>query len=789
MTDERTLCSLEFNKIKEKISEYCVLKSGKLRAESILPHSDFACAKTALEETKEAYELLYDKGIATIEFYDDLGDILERVKKYSTLSMAELLKVARLLKSSRILKTSIDEKGSEYPLISQKSNSIFIDAYLENEIRSKILSEDTMSDNASEKLASLRRQIKRLNEQIREKLASYLHGEQNKYLQESIITKRGDRYVLPVKSEYKGAVGGFVHDQSSTGSTLFIEPTAVLELNNSIRIAQIEEANEIERILAELSSKVGVIADNLIINEEITEYIDMVYAKAVYAYKTKAVMPKLTRNGIVNILDGRHPLIDKTKVVPVSLNFGDEYNYLLISGPNTGGKTVTLKMVGLFALMAASGIFIQAKIGSEMTLFSSVFSDIGDEQSIEENLSTFSSHMKNIIKITENIDENSLVLIDEIGAGTDPEEGGALARAIIEKLIEKHSRGIITTHYSYLKEFAYLCGGIKNASMEFDDKTYAPLYKINIGLPGTSNAIEISETLGLNKELALRAYSYLDSGKLAFENVLKEAEKARKEARDTYEEISKIKAEEAEKLKEIEEERKKLVSEREVLFSKAKSESKRIVSERLEEADAIIEEIKILFDKEELNGGDLIKARTLRNKLENMKYSEDDEGNAVTDLSPLKPSDAIVGAKVYYKPMDSLCDITSVNAKKGECEILIGSIKSKVKISDLYFVSKGEKNKPAPKISLKREPLVAVKTEVNVIGLSADEALIEVERFIDSAIVNNLEKVRIVHGKGLKILSKAIHAYLKRNKFVKEFRFGNYGEGEHGVTIVTLNKK
>ncbi len=783
MTDKKTLNVLEFDKIKEILSGYCVLYETKSAALNLTEGNDFSSVKRLLDMTEEGYRLLYDCGVNGIEFYDDLGDLLERSAMNSTLSMGELLKVARLLKSSQILSSSVFRHLETAPILYEISTGIYTDDYLENEIRTKILSEDAMSDTASEKLYQIRQKIRRLNEQIREKLASYIRGGNNKYLQENIITKRGERYVLPVKSEYRNQVSGFIHDQSSTGSTLFIEPTAILELNNSLREAAFEEQAEIERILAELSNKVGLIADRLKNNEKIIVEFDLTYAKAEYAYKTKSVRPNLNTSGKMKIINGRHPLIDAKKVVPITISLGECYRYLLVTGPNTGGKTVTLKLVGLFALMAASGMYIQADIGSEINLYDSVFCDIGDEQSIAQNLSTFSSHIKNIIEITEKVNANSLVLIDEIGAGTDPEEGSALARAIIEYLLEKQSYGVITTHYSSLKEFAYSTLGIKNASMEFDAKTFKPLYKINIGAPGTSNAIEISKMLGLDKNLTSRAYSLLDDKKISFENVIKEAEKSRQEAIKTTNELADIKAEEEAKLREIERERTRLLNEREKLFSSAKAESKRMVAEKLEEANEIIDEIKILFDKAELTGGDLIKASTLRNKLEEMKYSSDDEEVFTVDFKPVDINKLSIGNMVYYKPMDAVCEVLTVNGKKGECEILLGDIKSTVKAKELFIVP-AKKDKPKTQVSLKRDNYAAVATEINVIGQNAQDALIEVENFIDRAIVSNLPEVKIIHGKGLKILSKSIHEYLRKNKRVESFRFGKYGEGEQGVTFV-----
>lgn len=782
--DEKVLRTLEFDKVKNKIAEYCVLYSSKDEMNALVPFTEYKSAKNELNKTKEAFELLYTDGVSGVEFYDDLGDSLNRAAKGATLSMGELLKAARLLKSSSVLYSSVTGAKSQSEILKSEVSGVCVDGYLENEIRSKILSDDTMSDNASEKLAFLRKKVKSLNEQIREKLLSYIRNGNNKYLQENIITVRGDRYVLPVKSECRGQVSGFIHDQSSTGSTVFIEPTAVFELNNALKTAVFEEQAEVERILADLSQKVGVIAPRLIVNDEIIKNFDVYYAKAIYAYKNKCVEPQLNADGIIDIKEGRHPLIDAKKVVPVSVSLGEKYNYLLVTGPNTGGKTVTLKLTGLFTLMAASGMFIPAAVGSKLSVFENVFCDVGDEQSIEQSLSTFSSHMKNLIKITENIDENSLVLIDEIGAGTDPDEGSALARAVIEKLVAANSKGIITTHYSALKEYAYTEKKLENASMEFNAETFAPLYRLNIGLPGTSNAIEISKMLGLDESITSRAFDLLGTEKVGFENVLKEAEKTRRECEESKIEIDALKQKERDVLAEIEKERARLNEEKEKFYAKAKSESRKIVNEKLEEADEIINEIKVLFDKEELTSGDLIKARTLRNKLENKKYDSEDSEENIVNYVPVDPEKLKPGDKVYYKGVQGVCTVHSVSAKKGECEIFMGAIRTKVPVKDLFLVSKGVKT-PKTTVSLKREAVMP-QTEVNVIGMNVPDALEEVSRFLDASILNNMEEVKIVHGKGMKILSSAIHDYLKKNKQVVSYRFGKYGEGEHGVTFVKL---
>ncbi len=785
MIEEKVLRAIEFDKLKQKIAEFCVLKSGKEVLLAETPCCDYENAVYLLDKTEEAYALLFNDGVSGIEFFDDPKDAIQAAAKGSSLSMGDLLKCARFLKSARILYSSVLKAKSDAPILKNEISGIFTDQYVENEIFSKIVSDDAVSDTASEKLYALRKNIRSLNERIREKLLSFVKDGKSDYLQENVVTMRGDRYVLPVKSEYKGRINGFIHDRSATGSTLFIEPAAVLELNNALRTAKLDEQAEIERILADLSGKIGVISDRLLSDFRIITDIDAVYARAIYAYKTNSVRPKLNSDGTVDIKNGRHPLIPKEKVVPVSLAFGKEYDYLLITGPNTGGKTVTLKMTGLFAAMATSGMFVPASDGTEIACFGEIFCDVGDEQSIENSLSTFSSHIKNIISITENADGRSLVLIDEIGAGTDPDEGSALARAVIDDLLKKGSRGVITTHYSALKEFAYTEKLMKNASMEFDPETFAPLYKINIGMPGTSNALEISEMLGMPKDIVRRAAGYMGNAKLSFEKVLKEAEKTRREAENLKAEVRAIKAEESKKLEEIDAEREKLLKDKEKFYAGAKAESRRIVNEKIEEADEIINEIKTLFDKEELTSGDLIRARTLRNDLERKKYAESEREERTVEYEPINAEKLKIGDKVYHKPTDMICTVNSVNVKKGECEVFPGSLRVMAKIKDLFFVAKSEGNAKTT-VSLKRNGLVTPATEINVIGKNVSEALYDIENFLDAAVVNNLEEVKIIHGKGLKILSSAVHDYLKRDPRVSEYRFGKYGEGERGVTFVKL---
>ncbi|MBQ7408906.1 MAG: endonuclease MutS2 [Clostridia bacterium] len=786
MIENRVLLALEYDKILKICSEYAVLCDTKEQLMQLKPVSDIEEARFLLKKTAEAFKLLYTYGASSIEFYDPLTDELERAERGSVLSMAELLRIARLLRASRVVYNSITSiNDEEITALRAICESIYADKYLEEEITFKILSEDRMNDNASEKLAQIRRKIKRLNEQIREKLNYYVRS-QSKYLQDAIVTMRGDRYVVPVKCEFKGQIRGLIHDQSASGSTLFVEPVEVLEMNNDLKSASLEEQLEIERILSDLTQKVGMISQRLANNTVCLCELDSAYAKAIFAYSVRAIEPNLNSNGYVNIIKGRHPLINVQKVVPVSITLGADYNYLLITGPNTGGKTVTMKLVGLFTLMAASGFFIPAVAGSSICVFERVFCDIGDEQSIEQSLSTFSSHMKNVINVTENVNDRSLVLLDEIGAGTDPEEGSALAKAVLEHLVKKNSYGIITTHYSALKEYAFVEPKIKNASMDFDEQTFAPLYRLNIGLAGSSNALKIAYKLGLNEQLTARAKEMLSENKVSFERVIEEAEKTRRAAEKKLIEYEQINAEKQAELDKLKAERAKFDKEREKFYLNAKIESRRIINESLEDAELLVDEIKSILDKDELDGGDLIRARTLRNKLEQQKYKLEEEtpvsfSNVPIDIEKIKIND-----RVHVGSMESEGIIVTINKKKQECMVAVGSAQGTVKFSDVFMPHKKKKEKNAPPVKIDRANFTAPTAEINVIGKNLSEAIDIVEGFIDRAIVNGLHEVKIIHGVGLRILSKGIHDYLRKHNRVERYRFGNYGEGEHGVTFVEL---
>ena len=798
--NQRAIEKTELNKILATVAGYATLDGGKIRLEKLQPTPSAKEANKRLRITEEAKELLFTHGVSKVEYFPPFSDEIGRAKKGSALSCGELLKLENLLRSARIAHTSIKGVSIETIVYMKEfADRLYFDETLEEDIRTKILSDTEVSDYASDKLYSVRREIRLLNERIRSRLAEYLSGSEGKYLQDGIVTMRDNRYVLPVRAEYKRNIKGFIHDRSASGATFFIEPEEVLEMNNELRSLTIDEKEEVERILGELSRRAGFIGDELVTDMEILEEIDCAYACAEYAYKLGCVRPEINDKGIISIEMGRHPLIDRKKVVPVSVGLGKEYRFLLISGPNTGGKTVTLKMVGLFCMMAMCGLFVPAKRACG-SVFDEIYCDVGDAQSIEESLSTFSSHITNIIHIVDNVNEKSLVLIDELGGGTDPDEGQALAKAIVSHLLKTGCTGVVTTHYTALKEFAFHAAGIENACMEFDSDTLQPLYVIRIGLPGSSNALGISRRLGLKESILQEALGNLSEGVQKFENIVRSAEESRVKAEETLRESNRLKAEWQQKLHDLEFEQEKLRKEKEKVFSGAKAESRRIINERTADAEELLKEIEEIFAKENISEADLIKARTLKNRLADKAFESDREEILRPQYKDATEKEVKIGAKVYVKTINQEGTVQNVRLQKKEAEVLCGNIRVRSKFSDLAVVIAGEtaqtvKKKTAQswqkssgrveiKKSLVAKPLPSL--EINVIGMTVYEALPEVEAFIDAAVISNLEEVRIVHGVGTGKLRAGIHEFLRSHKNVAEFRLGKYGEGETGVTIVKI---
>lgn len=774
---------LELDKILAAAAGYATLEEGRAAILACAPVSDLSAAKRLIDTTEEATLLLFELGAGGIEEFPPLGDMLERAEKGATLTCAELLACARLLRSARTLYQSVHAHADgRIVRFRELTARLRFDENLEEEIGRKIVNESEISDHASEKLFSLRREIRMLGERIRARLASYVTGEEKKFLQDGIVTVRGDRFVIPVKAEYKRSVKGFVHDRSSTGATVFIEPEEVLEMNNELITLTLDEKEEEERILAELSHRIGSLSGALGEDVVLLGEADSFYARAEYCYRLGCVKPELNGRGIVEIVRGRHPLLDKKTAVPVSVRVGGDYRFLVISGANTGGKTVTLKMCGLFCLMGACGLFVPAAEGTRLAVFREVFCDVGDSQSIEENLSTFSSHIVNLRDILSAAGENDFVLVDEPGGGTDPEEGQALARAILSGLLKKGCRGIVTTHYSSLKEFAYHADGMENGCMEFDAGDYRPLYRLKIGAPGSSNALAICTRLGLPAETVEEARGYLSEGARSYERTVRAAEESRIRAEALALEANRMKTEWEEKLHALGNEEKKFEREREKFLLSSRSEARRIVNERTAQAEELLAGIEEIFKKETLTESDLIRARTLKNKMGSAPEKEEERVRAV----PANPAKLKTGDRVLVGSMNAEGTIAAFRAGKNTAEVQVGALRVRAALSDLYTVT--QKKKESGKVTVTRDlaDRPVLPRECNLIGLTVAEALPELEQFLDRAVVANLKEVRIVHGMGTGKLRAAVQNLLKGHPRVEGYRLGKYGEGESGVTVVTL---
>lgn len=681
MFDQKSLTTLEYPKILDRLATFAQSQGGKKKASELVPYEKIADALHALNETAEADRVLFEYSLSPSFAVDDIGDILVKAKKGATLAIPDIMKVGRSLRVSRRLKYTID-KVKDCPLLADMAMGLFENETLEKKIFDAFLSETEVADNASNELRAIRIRIRKLNDNVRSKLQLFITSPQySKYLQDNIITVRGDRYVIPVKSDCKGTIPGLVHDQSASGSTLFVEPMQIVELNNELKVELVNEQLEIEKILRNFSNQIEGCADGITYSYNTVVDMDMVFAKAQLAREYKATKPELNEDGIIDIRAGRHPLIDQKKVVPVSLALKKDEKMLLITGPNTGGKTVTLKLVGLFTLMAMSGLFIPAK-SANLSIFDGVYSDIGDEQSIEQSLSTFSSHIKNTIGILDVITDKSLVLFDELGAGTDPGEGAALAVSIAEYLLRVGAKSFITSHFNDLKEFSLVTKGVVAASMEFDSNTFCPTYKLVMGAIGSSNALAIAKKLGLSDEIIENAKSKISVEKRQFDNVLTAAEKTRMKAAELVSEASIDRENAAKALKDAEIEKKRIEEKREKLDESIRKETKRLIENSVEEANDILEQIKEILNKPQVEDKDLFEARKLKKQLENMTadYEKEAVVEDVKDDSPLK-----IGDNVFVKSLQKKGKLTSIN-QRGEAVVAFGKLTTKVKKDDYYKV-------------------------------------------------------------------------------------------------------
>ncbi len=681
MFDAKSLKTLEYPKILAELASFAQSADGKAKAMALAPFENLKDIEYALDETDEADRVLFEYALSPSFAVDEMGDTLTKASKGAILSISEILKVGRTLRTARRLKKSIDS-AKDIPILWEMTSRLFVNEQLEKRIYDSFLSETEVADNASSELRAVRMRIRKINENIRAKLQSFITSPQySKYLQDSIITMRSDRYVIPLKSDFKGAIAGLVHDQSASGSTLFVEPMQVVEMNNELRGELANEQAEIERILTDFSEMIAASGQNIGWCYETVVDMDVIFAKAQLARQYKAVRPELNDRGEIEIREGRHPLIDAKVVVPVSLALNADENMLLITGPNTGGKTVTLKLVGLFTLMAMSGLYIPAKY-AKISTFDGVYSDIGDEQSIEQSLSTFSAHIRNTIGILDVITSKSLVLFDELGAGTDPGDGAALAVSIAEHILSVGAKAFITSHFNDLKEFALVTKRVVAASMEFDAETFSPTFKLVMGAIGSSNALAIAQKLGLSAEIVDNAKSKLSAEKRQFDSVLTAAEQTRRKAAALVDEAS-IDREEAARARKAAEHEKKLVEEkREKLDENIRKETKRLIENSVEEANELLGQIKELLDKPDLSEADLFEARNMRKKLENMAANY--EVKAVIE-DEYDPSPLNIGDNVWVKSLKKRGKLLSVNGR-GEAQVSFGKLTAKVKKDDYYKV-------------------------------------------------------------------------------------------------------
>lgn len=789
---QKDFISLELDKILEMLSGFTACEDAKEAALSLVPETDIFEVSRLLGQTESAHILIAKFGAPSFGGLVDISNSLRRAQAGGSLNMHELLLIAQVL---RVISGIIDwreKSASTETEIDDYFDSLYRNKYLEEKISNSIISDTEMSDNASAALRDIRRKIRLHQSKIRDKLDEIIHSQHYKgSLQDAIITQRNGRFVIPVKNEHRSEVSGMVHDTSSSGATVFIEPEAVVQANNEIKVLESRERDEIERILYELSSEAAEFGDTLIASYQSAVALNLIFSKAQLAYSMKAVRPEINNNGNINLKNARHPLLDKTTAVPISVRLGQDFDSLIITGPNTGGKTVSIKTIGLLTLMAQCGLFIPADDKSEISVFRQILCDIGEEQSIEQSLSTFSAHMTKIVEITETADTSSLVLIDELGAGTDPVEGAALAVAILEYLRRKGAKIAATTHYSELKEYAINTDRVENACCEFDVDSLKPTYKLLIGIPGRSNAFAISKRLRLPEEIISEAQGFISQENTRFEDVVDTLENTRlqmeeekRKSEEMQKEIERIKRSAQERLEKAE-------KKAELETKKAKQQAERIVENARRAANSLMLEIDMLKkeQKKENNASELArKARAaLRPHLNSIDDLTADEIYEENDEDYVLPRELKAGDKVYITTLGTKGEITKINGDTAE--VSAGIIKTKVEIKSLRLLSETSKTS-APKQhtprAKKEETASAGKTSVDLRGMDREEALMELDRYIDAALRMGLGEITIIHGKGTGVLRKAVGEHLKKHPSIRSHRLGVYGEGEDGVTIAEL---
>ncbi|SCL94923.1 endonuclease MutS2 [Sporanaerobacter sp. PP17-6a] len=791
--NEKTLRVLEYNKIIDILKDNAESSLGKELVSQIKPLTDIGEIENRQKETEEALELIIKRGTPPLYGIHDVRGEIKRAEIGGTLGPGSLLKISDSLRVVRSLKNYLKEtredKNGNYPVVGNLINELSVFEYIEESINNAIISEEEISDNASPALRSIRRKINMKNDSIRDKLNSIISSSNNKkYLQDSIVTIREGRYVVPVKQENRGNFPGLVHDQSSSGATLFVEPMAVVELNNELKELKIEEQHEIERILIELTNMVRERSNEIRNNQKILQRLDFIFAKGKIAVNMDGTKPILNDRGYINIKKGRHPLLDKKKVVPIDIYIGDDFRTLVITGPNTGGKTVTLKTVGLLCLMAQSGLHIPADHNSEVGVFNKIFADIGDEQSIEQNLSTFSSHMTNIVEILKNVEEKNLVLFDELGAGTDPVEGAALAMSILDYLYNIKVRTIATTHYSQLKIYALTKEGVKNASMEFDVETLSPTYKLSIGIPGKSNAFEISKRLGLMDYIISHAQTLISKENVDFEDVLKTMDQDRKRIEENKLETERLKIE-IERLKEeLTDEKERTQEAKEKIIYKAKEEARNILRNAKEESDLIVSNLRNISNEIERERN--IKIQEAQDKLKSkLNETEKDLSIKLLDVKSSKPPKNLkVGESVEILSLNQSGIVVSLPDDNGNLQVQVGIMKINVPVSSLRRIKENDSQKRTAVMTknILKFKTQDIKNEIDLRGETLDEALLDLDKYLDDVYISGLKEIYIIHGKGTGVLRSGISDLLKSHKHVKSYRLGKYGEGGSGVTVVEL---
>ena len=789
--NERSMHVLEFQKIREMLAERCVTEGGQAASRALVPYTTLPEIEAAQQETAEAREISGVSGGTPVQAFSDVTEALHLSSIGGALSPRMLMDVAAVLRAAKAARDALLTDREDTPMLRTLGEQLADLRDVRQDIADVIVSEDEIADRASSELFSIRRKMRACTDRVRDRLNSMIHSAAySKYLQDAIITMRQDRYVLPVRQEYRAMVPGIVHDQSTSGATLFIEPMSVVEIGNERKQLMAAEKAEIDRILRKLSAEIAPYTDDIQRDQDILSQLDFIFAKASLGIQMEAVTPRVNEKGSISIQRGRHPLIDRDRVVPLDVRLGDTFTTLVITGPNTGGKTVTLKTIGLFCLMAQAGLQIPAEEGSETSVFEDVFADIGDEQSIEQSLSTFSGHMKNIVEILSQVTEKSLVLFDELGAGTDPTEGAALAQAILRYLLQMGTRTAATTHYSELKAFAMTTPGVENASVEFDVATLRPTYRLLVGIPGKSNAFEISKKLGLSDDLIESAKELLSKEQIRFEDVLANAEYHRQVAAKERELAEQAHTEMLEIRRQAERERTKLEEQRQRSLEKAKAEAKRIVENARREQENLIEQLRAL---KKAGGAQEHEIQAIRRKAEQAADELAEQDGPQGGGEPL--SEVKVGDLVHVASMDIDATVTALPDAKGNVQLMAGRMKLRTPLSDLRKPTKAQKEEKKQKDRfIRRESANTrvdimnrdVRRELDLRGLALNEAIPEVEKFIDDAVLSSLKEVSIIHGNGTGVLRQGIAECLRRHPSVSSYRAGRYGEGETGVTVVTL---